>query len=82
MARHIVVDPVMVATSGSRLLQENAVQALKTELLPLAEVATPNIPEAELLAEMHIRSPRIWRRAAELISRRYRCAVLCKEDTT
>ena len=77
-ARHIVVDPVMVATSGSRLLQENAVQALKTELLPLAEVATPNIPEAEILAEMPIGSPEDMERAAELISRRYHCAVLCK----
>ena len=77
-ARHIVVDPVMVATSGSRLLQENAVQALKTELLPLAEVATPNIPEAEILAEMPISSPEDMERAAKLISRRYHCAVLCK----
>ena len=77
-ARHIVVDPVMVATSGSRLLQENAVQALKTELLPLAEVATPNIPEAEILAEMPISSPEDMESAAELISRRYHCAVLCK----
>ena len=77
-ARHIVVDPVMVATSGSRLLQENAVQALKTELLPLAEVATPNIPEAEILAEMPISSPEDMERAAELINRRYHCAVLCK----
>lgn len=77
-ARHIVVDPVMVATSGSRLLQKNAVQALKTELLPLAEVATPNIPEAEILAEMPISSPEDMERAAELISRRYHCAVLCK----
>ena len=77
-ARHIVVDPVMVATSGSRLLQENAVQALKTELLPLAEVATPNIPEAEILAEIPISSPEDMERAAELISRRYHCAVLCK----
>ena len=77
-ARHIVVDPVMVATSGSRLLQENAVQVLKTELLPLAEVATPNIPEAEILAEMPISSPEDMERAAELISRRYHCAVLCK----
>ena len=77
-ARHIVVDPVMVATSGSRLLQANAVQALKTELLPLAEVATPNIPEAEILAEMPISSPEDMERAAELISQRYHCAVLCK----
>ena len=77
-ARHIVVDPVMVATSGSRLLREDAVEALKTELLPLAEVATPNIPEAEILADMKISSPRDMEEAARLISERYSCAVLCK----
>ena len=77
-ARHIVVDPVMVATSGSRLLQENAVQALKTELLPLAEVATPNIPEAEILADMPIRTPADMEAAARKISEQYGCAVLCK----
>ncbi len=56
-ARHIVVDPVMVATSGSRLLRDDAVGALQNELLPLAEVVTPNIPEAEILAGMEIHSP-------------------------
>ncbi|AKC87578.1 bifunctional hydroxymethylpyrimidine kinase/phosphomethylpyrimidine kinase [Pseudoxanthomonas suwonensis] len=46
---HVVVDPVMVATSGARLLQEDALDALRTRLLPLATVVTPNLPEAELL---------------------------------
>lgn len=50
-AEHIVVDPVMVATSGARLISEDAVDALKNQLLPLAEVITPNIPETEVLAE-------------------------------
>ena len=77
-ARHIVVDPVMVATSGSRLLREDAVEALKTELLPLAEVATPNIPEAEILADMPIRTPVGMEAAARKISEQYGCAVLCK----
>ena len=77
-ARHIVVDPVMVATSGSRLLREDAVGALKTELLPLAEVATPNIPEAEILADMPIRTPADMEAAARKISEQYGCAVLCK----
>lgn len=77
-ARHIVVDPVMVATSGSRLLREDAVEALKTELLPLAEVATPNIPEAEILADMPIRAPADMEAAARKISEQYGCAVLCK----
>ena len=77
-ACHIVVDPVMVATSGSRLLRENAVETLKTELLPLAEVVTPNIPEAEILAEMEIHTPADMETAAKLISEQYHCAVLCK----
>ena len=53
-AKHIVVDPVMVATSGAKLLRDDAVAALTAELLPLAEVLTPNIPEAEILAGMTI----------------------------
>ena len=77
-ARHIVVDPVMVATSGSRLLQENAVETLKKELLPLAEVVTPNIPEAEILADMPIKTPKDMENAAKKISEQYNCAVLCK----
>ena len=77
-ARNIVVDPVMVATSGAALLQENAVEALKTRLLPLAALATPNIPEAEILAGMKIESPADMETAARLISERYGCAVLCK----
>ena len=77
-ARHIVVDPVMVATSGSRLLQADAVGALENALLPLAEVCTPNIPEAEILAGMTISSPEDMERAARTISERFSCAVLCK----
>ena len=63
-AEHIVVDPVMVATSGSRLISEDAVESLKTELLPLATVLTPNIPEAEVLSGMEIQSPEDMERAA------------------
>ena len=77
-ARHIVVDPVMVSTSGSRLLQENAVETLKTELLPLAEVVTPNIPETEILADVTIRNAADMENAAKIISEQYHCAVLCK----
>lgn len=77
-AEHIVVDPVMVATAGSRLLRDDAVDTLKEELLPLAEVITPNIPEAEILSGMAIQSPEDMERAAEVIGRRYGCAVLCK----
>ena len=77
-ARHIVVDPVMVATSGSRLLRDDAVGALETKLLPIAEVVTPNIPEAEILSGMEIRSPEDMEKAARVISERFGCAVLCK----
>lgn len=77
-ARHIVVDPVMVATSGAKLLREDAVDALKDRLLPLAELLTPNIPEAEILADMKITSPADMEKAARVISDQYGCAVLCK----
>jgi hydroxymethylpyrimidine/phosphomethylpyrimidine kinase len=49
-ARHVVIDPVMIAKSGDRLLAEAAVEAMRTLLLPLAEVVTPNLPEAAVLA--------------------------------
>ena len=77
-ARHIVVDPVMVATSGAKLLRDDAVEALCRELLPLAAVLTPNIPEAEILADMPIRTPADMEAAARKISEQYGCAVLCK----
>ena len=77
-ARHIVIDPVMVATSGARLLQEDAAEVLEDELMPLAELITPNIPEAELLAKMEIRSPSDMETAARRIGERFGCAVLCK----
>lgn len=77
-ARHIVVDPVMVATSGAKLLRPDAVDALTACLLPLAEVLTPNIPEAEILSGMRIESAADMEAAARSISERYGCAVLCK----
>lgn len=77
-AEHVVVDTVMVSTSGHRLIDEDAIGALKECLLPIAEVITPNIPEAEVLAEMTIRDEQDMVRAAEKISKVYGCAVLCK----
>lgn len=77
-ARNIVVDPVMVATSGDRLISEDAVDALKERLLPLATVLTPNIPEAELLSGMKITDAAGMEAAARTISESYGCAVLCK----
>ena len=51
-AKNIVVDPVMVATSGAKLINDEAIEALKSQLLPMATVLTPNIPEAEVLSGM------------------------------
>ena len=77
-AKHIVVDPVMVATSGSKLLQDSAIQILTGQLLPMAEVVTPNIPEAEILSGMTITDAAGMEAAAKCISEKYGCAVLCK----
>ncbi len=52
-ARNIVLDPVMVAQSGDKLLQDDAIQAIKDHLMPLADVVTPNLPEAEVLLGRH-----------------------------
>ena len=77
-AKHIVVDPVMVATSGAKLLRDDAVNALCAKLLPIAEVLTPNIPEAEIIAGMTITNAADMEKAAAAISEKYGCAVLCK----
>ena len=63
----LVVDPVMVATSGDRLLREDAVEALRTELLPLAMVVTPNLPEAAVLTGQEVSSLEGMREAARAI---------------
>lgn len=76
--KNIVVDPVMVATSGAKLIEDSAIETLKSELLPLAALCTPNIPESEILAEMKIESADDMITAAKIISDRYGCAVLCK----
>ena len=77
-AQNIVVDPVMVATSGSRLISEDAVETLKNRLLPMADVLTPNIPEAEVLSGMQVKTPEDMERAAARIGEACRCAVLVK----
>ena len=77
-AENIVVDPVMVATSGAKLISDEAIGTLKKRLLPIASVLTPNIPEAEVLAEMEIHSADDMIEAAKKISDTYHCAVLCK----
>ena len=75
---NIVVDPVMVATSGSSLMKTDAVKTLCQELLPLAMVVTPNIPEAQILAEQEITDENDMLAAAKAIGDRYGCAVLLK----
>lgn len=77
-AKNIVVDTVMVSTSGSKLLQEEAVETLQTKLLPLATVITPNIPEAEILFGKKITTEKEMEQAAEWIGTTYRCNVLLK----
>lgn len=67
----LVVDPVMVATSGSRLLKPEAIRALEAELLPLARLVTPNIPEAEVLVGKRIQNLREAIEAAVILARRY-----------
>ena len=66
-AENIVVDPVMVSTSGSRLLADDAVSALTGELLPLGTVITPNIPEAAVLSGINIQAPEEMALAARKI---------------
>ena len=77
-AKNLVVDPVMVSTSGSRLLEEEALEALREQLLPLATLITPNIPEAEVLSGLSIRDGRGMEEAARVIGDACGCAVLCK----
>ncbi len=74
----IVVDPVMVATSGSKLMKDDAVATLRRELLPLATVITPNIPEAEVLAGFEIKNTADMERAARVIAAGLNGAVLVK----
>ena len=74
---HLVVDPVMVATSGARLLEADALEALRVRLLPLATVLTPNVPEAELLLGRRIRTAADADRAAsDLLSAGARAVLL------
>ena len=77
-AENIVADPVMVATSGAKLLKDSAIETLTERLLPLSVLVTPNIPEAEILTGTDIRTRYGMERAAKMIGDRYGCAVLCK----
>lgn len=76
--KHLVVDTVMISTSGSRLLEEDAMGALKAMLLPLAELITPNIPEAEALSGIEILGKKQMETAAKKIFDEFSSAVLIK----
>ena len=76
--RQLVVDPVMLSTSGARLLQPAAEKLLREKLLPLATLLTPNLDEAEILASRKIRSPEQMREAARKIHAEFGGAVLLK----
>jgi hydroxymethylpyrimidine/phosphomethylpyrimidine kinase len=76
--RHVVLDPVMVAQSGDRLLEEDAVDAIREQLMPLAEIVTPNVPEAQALAGRPIAGPEEMRAAARDLARFGSAAVLVK----
>ena len=77
-AGNVVVDPVMVASAGSSLMKQNAVQTLMKELLPLATLVTPNIPEAQVLSGRMICTKADMIAAAKEIGDSNRCAVLLK----
>lgn len=77
-ARNIVVDPVMVATSGSKLMQTEALSVLTSKLLPMATLVTPNIPEAEVLTAITVNDTESMKKAAKYISDSYGCSVLLK----
>ena len=77
-AKNVVVDPVMVATSGSSLMKTDAVQTLTGKLLPIATLVTPNIPEAQVLSGISIESREDMLSAAKQIGDTYGCAVLLK----
>ena len=77
-AKNIVVDPVMVATSGSSLMKTDAVKTLIDVLLPIATLVTPNIPESEVFSGLSIENKEDMQTAAKTIGDKYNCAVLLK----
>lgn len=81
-AEKIVVDPVMVSTSGARLIKEDAISALKKYLFPIAAVLTPNIPEGEVLCGRKIENESDMEKAAAEIGESYSAAVLLKGGHT
>jgi len=76
--KNVVIDPVMISSSGKRLMKEEACQMMEEMLFPLATVVTPNIPEAECLGNMKISNTYDMGEAARYLSNKYGCAVLIK----
>lgn len=81
-AKNIVLDPVMVSTSGVRLMENDAAEAMERKLFPLASLITPNIPEAEVICGWEITDMAAMERAAAQIGEQYGCAVLLKGGHT
>jgi hydroxymethylpyrimidine/phosphomethylpyrimidine kinase len=77
-AKNIVVDPVMVSTSGGKLISDAAIDSLVAKLLPIATVITPNIPEAEVLCGLNVKDEHDMIQAAELLAKRFGGAILVK----
>ena len=77
-AKNVIVDPVMVASAGSSLMKQNALQTLIEELLPISTLITPNIPEAQVLSAMTIKNKADMITAARHIGDKHHCAVLIK----
>ena len=77
-ARNVVVDPVMIATSGSSLIKTDAISAMEKELFPIAALITPNIPEAEAICKTRISNREDMKLACREIYDKYKCAVLLK----
>ena len=77
-AKNIVVDPVMISTSGSSLIKNDAIKTLTSKLLPIATLVTPNIPEAEILSNIKIRNKEDMIKVAQFIEKTYKCSVLLK----
>lgn len=76
--KNVVLDPVMVSTSGHRLIEETAIDSLKSRLMPLARVITPNIPEAEILCSKKIASEKEFAEVAKILSLDNTVSVLLK----
>lgn len=77
-AKQVVIDTVMVSTSGSRLMEDEALECAQEELFPFAALLTPNLPEIERLTGITVTNAQDMQRAASTAAKRFGCAVLCK----